>query len=100
MSTVLRLSNLNNEIKTHVSVFVPRCLTSIYSRTEYDDNVLNNLTPNFRNYLYSISKEQMANESKLSKESYLDSQKTLLICYYIFKKRAVVYIYLDLVVSL
>lgn len=79
MSTVLQLTNLNYEIKTHVSVCAPHCLTSISFRTDCDDNVLNSLTPNFRNYLYSISKEQMANESKLSKEWYLDSNKTLLI---------------------
>lgn len=73
--TILKLSNLNKEIKTHISVFVPHCLTSIQSRTEYDDNVLNNLTSSFNIYLHSISEEQMANQSKFSKEWYLDSQK-------------------------
>lgn len=73
--TILQLSNLNNEIKTHVSVFVPYCLTSIQSRTEYDGNVLNYLTSSFNIYLHSISEEQMANESKFSKEWYLDSKQ-------------------------
>lgn len=78
MSTVLQLSNLNYEIKTHVSVCAPHCLTSISFRTDCDDNVLNSLASNFRNYLYSISKEQMAHESKLSKEWYLDSKKNII----------------------
>lgn len=29
MLTLVQISNLNNQIKTHFSVFVPRCLTSI-----------------------------------------------------------------------
>lgn len=47
MSTILQLSDLNNEIKSRVSAFVPHCLTSIRSGTEYDDDNLNNLTSNF-----------------------------------------------------